>query len=166
MDCLRFTELASAAEILPEETAAYEEHRAQCSDCASAEATLTALRESVALPSGGTLAGFAARVRTRATREQMARVFSPTRSALSAAAVALSAAAVLVISLRSLPPVAGSKAIHDPKPVAVEAAPAPDDDVDLLSTSDDPFASLTDDELREVEQMMNDPSDLDEESGT
>ena len=163
MDCLRFIELASARSVPPEDLTGYSEHRSGCTECARAEATLRMVRDAAPEPPDA-MVGFPARVRARASRENLARTFSPGRSALSAAALALSAAAVVVVTIGTFT----STPSHPPQErgtVALTSANS-EDDVDLLSIGDDPLATLTDDELRSMDLIIDEDLDVDEEAGT
>jgi hypothetical protein len=162
MDCLRFVELASSETVPREDVASFQDHQASCGECAAAKAALETTRTAVPEVPPQALVGFVARVRSRAARDQLSRAFSPTRSALSAAALAASAAAIVVVTIHRNNPPGATRAPATPPAVVATTG---EEDSDLLGPSDDPLATLSDEELRTVEDMIGDDADVDEETG-
>ncbi len=161
MTCARFVEIASLHAVPAADAEAFAAHGESCSECAQAYRAICAMRETRVEPDPQDLAGFAARVRARAVREELARHLSPARAAVAAAALAVAASVALMIALDRIAP-----RPWQPGPSAQTAQTAQADDLFPLATPEDPLANLSDDELVSLEELIDEGDGVDEEAGT
>lgn len=157
MDCARFEELASFSTVPPAEAEAFEEHCRTCAVCARSRAAFAVARAAVPSPVAGELFGFAGRTRSRWLRERVAPSTSPVRTAAAVGALAAAAAAAVVLVLDRAVPATSPSVPSELGPGGAPAAAAaePEEEEDLFPTVDDPLATLSDDELSAIEELID-----------